>query len=208
MKKLVYEDGTVSAGDLLQAMNDNFTGWEALRRQLLDVPKYGNDNDYVDQIFVELHDWLCETISSQAEKVGLKSYLAVNINNAQNTTLGRWVGATPDGRKAGMPMANANNPSSGTDKNGLTAMLNSILKPRHDNHAGMVQNLRLSRETFEQNREKVKGLIRNYFDRGGAHLMITVVGKEDLKKAMEHPEDYQDLIVRVGGLSARYVQLK
>lgn len=208
VKKLVYEDGTVSAGDLLQAMNDNFTGWEALRRQLLDVPKYGNDNDYVDQIFVELHDWLCETISSQAEKVGLKSYLAVNINNAQNTTLGRWVGATPDGRKAGMPMANANNPSSGTDKNGLTAMLNSILKPRHDNHAGMVQNLRLSRETFEQNREKVKGLIRNYFNRGGAHLMITVVGKEDLKKAMEHPEDYQDLIVRVGGLSARYVQLK
>ena len=173
-----------------------------------DFPKYGNDDDYVDRIFVELHDWLCKTISSQAEKVGLKSYLAVNINNAQNTTLGRWVGATPDGRKAGMPMANANNPSSGSDKNGLTAMLNSILKPRHDNHAGMVQNLRLSRETFEQNREKVKGLIRNYFDRGGAHLMITVVGKEDLKKAMEHPEDYQDLIVRVGGLSARYVQLK
>lgn len=105
-------------------------------------------------------------------------------------------------------MANANNPASGSDKNGLTAMLNSILKPRHDNHAGMVQNLRLSRETFSGNREKTLGLIENYFERGGAHLMVTVVGKEDLKNAMERPEDYPDLMVRVGGLSARYVQLK
>jgi len=208
VKKLVFEDKTVSAADLRRAMDDNFYGWDSLRKQLLDVPKYGNDLAYVDDIFIELHNWLCETISSQAEKVGLASYLAVNINNAQNTTLGRWVGATPDGRKAGMPMANANNPSSGSDKNGLTAMFNSILKPRHDIHAGMVQNVRFSRETFEGNREKTIGLIDNYFERGGAHLMVTVVGREDLKRAMEHPEDYPDLMVRVGGLSARYVQLK
>lgn len=208
IKKLVFEEKSVSAADLRKAMDENFYGWNALRKRLLDVPKYGNDVDEVDCIFTELQDWMCETISSQAEKVGLASYLAVNINNAQNTTLGRWVGATPDGRKAGMPMANANNPASGSDKNGLTAMLNSILKPRHDNHAGMVQNLRLSRETFSGNREKTLGLIENYFERGGAHLMVTVVGKEDLKNAMERPEDYPDLMVRVGGLSARYVQLK
>ena len=207
VKKLVFEEKTISAKDLHQAMDDNFYGWTALRKQLLDAPKYGNDIDEVDQIFVQLQDWICETIRRQAEKVGLASYLAVNINNKQNTTLGRWVGATPDGRKAGMPMANANNPYSGTDKNGITAMLNSILKPHHDNHAGMVQNLRISRETFEADYEKTEGLIKNYFDRGGAHLMITVVGREDLKNAMEHPEDYPDLMVRVGGLSARFVEL-
>lgn len=207
VKKLVFEEKTISAKDLHQAMDDNFYGWSALRKQLLDAPKYGNDVDEVDQIFVQLQDWICETIRRQAQKVGLASYLAVNINNKQNTTLGRWVGATPDGRKAGMPMANANNPSSGTDKNGITAMLNSILKPHHDNHAGMVQNLRISRETFEADYEKTEGLIKNYFDRGGAHLMITVVGREDLKNAMEHPEDYLDLMVRVGGLSARFVEL-
>jgi pyruvate-formate lyase len=207
VKKLVFDEKLISAKELRQAMDDNFYGWDRLRKQLLDVPKYGNDIDYVDQIFVELQDWMCETISNQAKKVGLESYLAVNINNKQNTTLGRWVGATPDGRKAGMPMANANNPAPGSDKNGITAMLNSILKPHHDNHAGMVQNLRLSRETFTSNYQKTEGLIKNYFDRGGAHLMITVVGREDLKKAMEHPEDYGDLIVRVGGLSARFVQL-
>ncbi len=208
VKKLIYEDHIISASELLQAMSANFYGYDSLRKKLMDAPKYGNDNDFADDIFVDLHDWLCKTVHDQAEKAGLKSYLAVNINNAQNTTLGRWVGATPDGRKAGMPMANANNPAPGTDKNGLTAMINSILKPRHDTHAGMVQNLRFSRETFQDNRDKVMGLIKNYFDRGGAHLMITVVGKEDLKKAMEHPEDYPDLIVRVGGLSARFVNLK
>lgn len=207
IKKLVFEEKVVSAKELHQAMDGNFYGWSRLQKQLLDVPKYGNDIDEVDQIFVEFQDWICETIRKQAQKVGLASYLAVNINNKQNTTLGRWVGATPDGRKAGMPMANANNPSSGTDKNGITAMLNSILKPHHDNHAGMVQNLRISRETFEADYEKTEGLIRNYFERGGAHLMITVVGREDLKNAMERPEDYLDLMVRVGGLSARFVEL-
>ena len=140
--------------------------------------------------------------------IGLASYLAVTINNAQNVTLGRWVGATPDGRRAGMPMANANNPSPGTDTRGLTAMLNSILKPRHDTHAGMVSNIRFTRESFTSSREKITGLIRDYFDRGAAHAMITVVGRDDLRDAMLHPQDYRDLIVRVGGFSARFVDLK
>ena len=208
IKKLVFEEKTVSAQELVQAMDDNFVGHERLRRMLLDVPKYGNDIAYVDDIMVELHDWLCETTAAQADKVGLKSYLCVNINNAQNTTLGRWVGATPDGRKAGTPMANANNPAPGTDKNGLTAMLNSILKLRHDNHAGMVQNMRFTRETWYNPDGKARALVDDYFARGGAHAMITVVGREDLAKAMEHPEDYHDLIVRIGGLSARFVALK
>lgn len=208
IKKLVFEEKTVSAQELVQAMDDNFVGHERLRRMLLDVPKYGNDIAYVDDIMVELHDWLCETTAVQADKAGLKSYLCVNINNAQNTTLGRWVGATPDGRKAGTPMANANNPAPGTDKNGLTAMLNSILKLRHDNHAGMVQNMRFTRETWYNPDGKARALVDDYFARGGAHAMITVVGREDLAKAMEHPEDYHDLIVRIGGLSARFVALK
>lgn len=207
IKKLVFEEKKITAEELIEAMDDNFVEHEVLRKQLMDAPKYGNDDDYVDQMFVEMMDWLCATIKEQAPKVGLDSYLAVNINNKQNTTLGRWVGATPDGRKSGMPMANANNPAPGTEKNGLTAMLNSILKPHHDNMAGMVQNLRISKETFSKKRKLIHALIQDYFDRGGAHLMITVVGKEDLKNAMERPEDYPDLMVRIGGLSARFVQL-
>lgn len=207
IKKAVFEDRSVSAEELVAAMNDNFYGHERTRKTLMDCPKYGNDDDYVDQIFVDLHLYISRTIREQAPKVGLDSYLGVTINNAQNTTLGRWVGATPDGRRAGMPMANANNPAPGTDKNGLPAMLNSLRKPPHNVHAGMVQNLRLSRETISGNREKIYGLIDDYFARGGAQLMISVVGREDLKHAMERPEDYKDLIVRIGGLSQRFVAL-
>jgi pyruvate-formate lyase len=208
IKRLVFEERRISARELVEAMDANFVGFERLRKMLMDAPKYGNDDPYADSILVDLHDWLCRRISEQAPKVGLASYLAVTINNAQNVTLGRWVGATPDGRRAGTPMANANNPSAGTDVRGLTAMLNSILKPRHDTHAGMVSNIRFTKESFASSREKITGLIRNYFDRGAAHAMITVVGRDDLRDAMLHPQDYRDLIVRVGGFSARFVDLK
>jgi pyruvate-formate lyase len=208
IKKLIFEDKTVTPKQLVDAMDNNFYGNDNLRRMLMDVPKYGNDMNYVDSIFVDLHNFICSTVKKQAPGAGLKSYLAVTINNAQNTTLGRWVGATPDGRKSGMPMANANNPAPGNDKNGLTAMLNSILKPPHNNHAGMVQNLRFTRETFRNSREKILAVIENYFERGGAHLMISVVGREDLYNAMQNPAEYKDLIVRIGGLSARFINLK
>ena len=208
IRELVYEQKRATAADLVAAMDANFVGAEPLRRMLLDAPKYGNDDDRVDGLLVDLHDWLSATIKAQAPRVGLASYLGVTINNAQNTTLGRWVGATPDGRKAGTPMANANNPTAGTDVRGITAMLNSILKPSHDNHAGMVSNIRLTRESFSLAHEKILGLIDNYFERGAAHAMITVVGRDDLRNAMLRPSEYRDLIVRVGGFSARFVDLK
>jgi pyruvate-formate lyase len=208
IKKLVFEDKKLSARELVAAIDNNFTGYERERKMMMDVPKFGNDIAYVDDILLELHNFICRTVREQAPQAGLKSYLCVNINNAQNTTLARWVGATPDGRKSGMPLANANNPASGTDKNGLTAMLNSIVKVPHDNMAGMVQNMRFTRETWTQQDGKAQTLVADYFDRGGAQAMITVVGREDLYKAMRHPEDYKDLIVRIGGLSARFVSLQ
>jgi len=208
IKKCIFDEKKFSCEELESALRNNFFGKEPLRKALMDAPKYGNDDDYVDSIFVDLHNFLSETIRKQAPRVGLASYLAVTINNAQNTTLGRWVGATPDGRKSGMPMANANNPAPGTDKRGLTAMINSILKPSHANHAGMVSNFRFTRENFNNSREKMWGIMNSYFNRGGAHAMISVVGSEELKNAMERPQDYGDLIVRVGGFSARFVDLK
>lgn len=208
IKQLVFEKQTVSAETVAAAMDNNFLGYESERRLFLDAPKFGNDIDYVDDILRDLHNFLCDTIKEQAVKAGLKSYLGVNINNAQNTTLGRWVGATPDGRKAGTPMANANGPAPGTDNTGITATINSMLKISNNNHAGMVQNIRFSKATWNNPGQKAQKLIESYFKRGGVQLMITVVGKDDLINAMKKPEDYKDLIVRIGGLSARFINLK
>lgn len=208
IKKLVYEEKTLTADELMEALSHNFEGYAKVRRMLMDAPKWGNDLPEVDDVMVDLFGYMHQTIMAQAERVGLDSYLGVTINNQQNTTCGRWVGATPDGRKAGTPMANANNPASGTDTRGITSMLNSLRKLPQDEHAGMVQNVRLSKETLAGSREKVWGVIDGYFAEGGGQAMITVVGREELAAAMQRPEEYQDLIVRVGGFSARFVTLE
>lgn len=208
IKSLIYDRRVMRPEEMLDILRMNFQGYEKERRMMLDVPKYGNALPEADDMMYELHNDVCGMIRGKAASVKLDTNLAVIINNSQNTTLARWVGATPNGRKSGTAMANANNPSSGADKEGLTAMLNSILKLRHDNHAGMVQNLRLSKELYQAGREKVVGLLENYFERGGAQLMVSVVGKDDLQNAMERPEEYQDLIVRIGGFSARFVNLE
>lgn len=208
IRKLVFEEKVVSAKELLAALDANFFGYEGLRKKLLDAPKWGNDDPYADELTVRLFNDLHNTIAAQAPLVGLDNYLAVTINNQQNTTCGRWVGATPDGRRAGTPMANGNSPSGGTDQAGITAMLNSLRKMPTDNHAGMVQNVRFSRETLEDAPDKVWNVLSTYFEEGGQQAMVSVVGRDELRQAMLRPEDYQDLIVRVGGFSARFVTLE
>ena len=93
------------------------------------------------------------------------------------------------------------------DKCGVTAMLNSLVKLRPDFHAGSVQNMRFGREMFQSLLPKTKGLLAAYFANGGTQCMITVLNRGDLERAMEDPEKYQNLIVRVGGFSARFVDL-
>ena len=155
----------------------------------------------------DLHRFVCLTAKSQAKRVGLDSYLVVVINNSANTTLGLLTGAGADGRKACMPMANANSPQAGADRNGVTAVLNSMLRIDTDIHAGAVQNIKFSKETFNDSRSAAVKVIESYFERGGAQLMITVEGREDLENALKRPQDYMGLLVRVGGFSARFVEL-
>ena len=104
-------------------------------------------------------------------------------------------------------MANGNNPMSGRDTAGVTAMLNSLAKPDTHVHAGAVQNMRFSREMFGALRPQLKELLRTYFEQGGAQSMITVLSRGDLEAALREPEKYRHLIVRVGGFSARFVDL-
>jgi pyruvate-formate lyase len=131
----------------------------------------------------------------------------VLINNKQNTILGRWVGASADGRKAGREMANANTPAGGNDKKGVTALINSIVKPSHAIHAGAVQNMRFGRDFFTSNRPQFEFLLDTDFKKGGAQAMITVINRGDLAKALVEPENYKDLFVRIGGFSSRYIDL-
>lgn len=208
IKALVFEKGVISKGELFEALKTDFKGDEALRKLLLEQPKYGNDDQTADSILVRVHSDVCNIIRDSAAKAGLDSYLAVVINNELNTTFGEATGASADGRRANTYMANANNPTGGMDKNGITAMLNSIVKPDINIHAGAVQNMRFSREMFGSMLPKLKGLLRAYFENGGAQCMITVLSRGELEAALEEPEKYQSLVVRVGGFSARFIDLQ
>lgn len=208
IKALVFEKGVISKEELSEALKTDFKGDEALRKLLLEQPKYGNDDQTADSILVRVHSDVCNIIRDSAAKAGLDSYLAVVINNELNTTFGEATGASADGRRANTYMANANNPTGGMDKNGITAMLNSIVKPDINIHAGAVQNMRFSREMFGSMLPKLKGLLRAYFENGGAQCMITVLSRGELEAALEEPEKYQSLVVRVGGFSARFIDLQ
>lgn len=207
IKKMVFDDKKISADTLIAALDSNFVGYEKERKMLIDCPKYGNDDAYADDVMVELHDFMCNNIRDQRDRTNLHWYLNVLINNKQNTILGRWVGASADGRKAGKEMANANTPAGGNDKKGITALVNSLVKPRHDIHAGTVQNMRFGTDFISNDKAKFDSIVSTYFKKGGAQAMITVLNHTDLEKALVEPEKYKDLFVRIGGFSARYIDL-
>jgi pyruvate-formate lyase len=207
IKKLVYEEKKFTIDQIRMMSNSNFAGYEKEKRMLLGAPKYGNDDNYVDSIKVEVDRHICTVTRDMAKKAGLDSYLIVIINNSANTTMGLQTAATPDGRPTRTFMANANNPTGGTDKNGVTSFLNSLVKPDTRIHAGAVQNMKFSREMMTTYRDKTELLLKTYWEKGGAQCMITCIGREDLEQAMIHPELYANLIVRVGGFSAKFVEL-
>lgn len=207
IKKYVYDEKVISPQELACALENNFEGYEEIQSLLLSAPKYGNDDKTADDMAIRFHEDISNIIRDCAADAGLHSYLMVVINNHMNTTFGLTTGASADGRMGYTFMANANNPTGGMDKNGVTAMLNSLVKLTPALHAGSVQNMRFSREMFTRLLPKTKGLLKAYFKNGGAQTMITVLNRGDLEKAMVEPEKYQNLIVRVGGFSARFVEL-
>lgn len=207
IKKLVFDDKEIRYKDMVDAIRNNFIGYEEIREKCLNVIKYGNDNPEVDEMINELNQYVAVTTKSKSEKYGLSSYLIVIINNDANSRLGYRTAATFDGRKAYEPLANALTPQNGAEKNGVTAVLNTVSSLDVNNMAGAVYNLKLSHDLMNQHKDMVKELLKIYFSSGGSQIMISVINQEELKDAMIHPEKYPNLIVRVGGFSARFIDL-
>jgi pyruvate-formate lyase len=207
IKELVFNSNHITLEELVDILDKDFENYELVRKELIDVPKYGNDHDIADEMAQKLHDAICLKIREQNLRTNLHSYLVVIINNQANTLLGKWTSASADGRNSGQPLANGNTPSGGNDKNGMTALLNSLAKLDPSIHAGAVQNLKLSRDLFTEKRPQLQALLETYFVKGGTQAMITVVNRDELEQAMITPEKYGHIFVRVGGFSARFVEL-
>jgi pyruvate-formate lyase len=207
IKKLVYDEKKLTLRQLVEILDADFVGFEKERKMLIDVPKYGNDDEETDAIVAAVNAQIGRACIDAGKKAGLHHFLVVNINNEGNVFYGYATAASADGRKSGEPLANGNTPTAGRDVKGPTAFLNSIIKIDPSLHAGYVHNMKFSKEIFTAKRPMIEALLYAYFSGGGTQAMITVLNRGDLEKAMEEPEKYQNLIVRVGGFSARFVTL-
>ena len=207
IRDLVFNQKKYTLRQLNDAMLANFNGYEALRKDCLNCDKYGNDLETADTMANDLYEFVAKGVRDRGIAIGMQYFLIVISNNQLNTEWGNRTAASPDGRLSYMYMNPANNPQGGANKSGPTAMLNSLAKFDAKYHGGSVQNIKFSPSMFNENRAVIKSLFKTYFAKGGCHLMVTVVDKGVLEDAVEHPENYPDLIVRVSGFSAVFVDL-
>ena len=207
IRDLVFNQKKYTLRQLNDAMLANFNGYEALRKDCLNCDKYGNDLETADTMANDLYEFVAKGVRDRGIAIGMQYFLIVISNNQLNTEWGNRTAASPDGRLSCMYMNPANNPQGGANKSGPTAMLNSLAKFDAKYHGGSVQNIKFSPSMFNENRAVIKSLFKTYFAKGGCHLMVTVVDKGVLEDAVEHPENYPDLIVRVSGFSVVFVDL-
>ena len=217
VKQLVFDEKKLTMQRLKDALENNFTcvsnseckEMEKLRQMLLQVPKYGNDNDEVDFLAREGTSVFCKEVEKHINLRG-GIYQAGLIPVSANVLLGTHVGATPDGRKAGDPLADGVSPTRGTDTSGPTAAVNSVSKLDHfiaTNGILFNQKFHPSALQGENGLKNLAALIRGYFDQKGWHVQFNVVDKETLLAAQQNPKNYQDLLVRVAGYSAQFISL-
>ena len=209
IEKNVYLDKTCTLAELRDAMAADFAGYERLRAKLAAAPKYGNDDPFVDKYAVWFVEFTDAVFSQYHTRDGGPFYTAIASNTA-SVYCGKSTGATPDGRHAGAPLSDAASPTYGMDREGPTAAFLSLSKPDYRLvSCGTVVNQKYTPDmlTDPVKRDALLSAIKVYFHRGGQEVQINCVSRETLMDAMEHPENYLDLVVRVSGFSAYFVSL-
>lgn len=214
IKKLVYEEGKITPEELWDALMTDYSserGREIQQMIIHDVPKYGNDNDYVDQLVVEAYDSYIDEVKKYPNTrfgrgpIGGIRYSGTSSISA-NVGQGKGTMATPDGRNAWVPLAEGCSPSHNMDQNGPTSVLKSVSKLRTEEiTGGVLLNQKVNPQTLakEEDKQKLIMMLRAFFNKlHGYHIQYNVVSRETLIDAQKHPEKHRDLIVRVAGYSA------
>jgi len=208
IKKFVFEEKKIAMAELLQAVRDDFEGHEELRQMLLSAPKFGNDDDYVDSIAEQVHHRIKDETKKYKTYYGYP-YDVDGTNASVGYFLGMDVAATPDGRKAHEPLHDGSiSPIQGADKKGPTAVLNSVGKIDPLVSCNHLFNQRFAPQFLQgENREIFADYLKTWADLGIHHIQFNVIDPEILRDAQEHPERHGDLIVRVAGYAAYFVDL-
>ena len=209
IKKLVFEDRKVTLSELKKAMDADWEGYEELRNSCLEVPKYGNNIPEVDAVVAKYYQYLIDLNDQAISILGAPiKTTAVSITTHQPG--GMLTFATPDGRKAHTILADgAASPMMGQDTHGPLAMLSSAMKIPQDKYQGVLLNMKFHPSVLKTDADmnKLAMMIRTYFKNGGKHIQFNITSKERLVKAQEKPEENKDIMVRVAGYSAYFVDL-
>ena len=203
LKKHVFEDKTLSINTLLKALGSNFSDYEVLRQFIINhTPFFGNDNDYADSIAVRVYDDLYNAIEGQPNTKGGVYHMNM-LSTTCHIYFGKVLGATPNGRLAEKPISDGTSPSQGADTNGSVSAIKSLSKLDQVKSGGTLLNQRFLPNLLQRDVdiEKFGNLIKTYFALGGHHIQFNIVDNETLRAAQRHPEDYNDLMVRMAGYS-------
>jgi formate C-acetyltransferase len=203
LKKHVFEDKTFDMERMLAAVAKNFDGEEFLRQTVLNkTPFFGNDDDYADDIALQVYHDLLDAIDGKPNVKGETFHLNM-LSTTCHIYFGKVMGATPNGRLAGKSISDGTSPSHGADTHGPSAVIRSLTKLDHTMSGGTLLNQRFLPSLLKRDEDvtRLGQLIRSYFTLGGHHIQFNIVDTATLKAAQEAPEDYKDLLVRMAGYS-------
>jgi len=209
IKHHVFDNKDITMMDLFKAFKTDYQECESLRQRLLNkTPKYGNDDNYADQIMKAVFNAYFTAIDGKPNMKGGR-YRINMLPTTVHIYFGRLVGATPDGRKKGEPLSEGVSPVQGADRKGPTAVIKSVAKMDHAKTGGTLLNQKFTPQLLadEEGIDKLAHLIRTYFKLDGHHIQFNVISSTVLRDAQKHPEKYRDLIVRVAGYSDYFVDL-
>lgn len=208
IRKLVYEDKKYTLEQIRDGLLANFEGYNELRRDCLNAPKYGNDIDNVDLFALDITEWTERECRKYKMLYSTLSHGTLSISN--NTPIGELTAATANGRLAWAPLSDGISPTQGADKQGPTAIIKSVSKMNVETmNIGMVHNFKFLKGLLDtpEGRSGLITLLRTASILGNGQMQFSYVDNEVLKKAQVEPEKYRDLIVRVAGYSAYFVEL-
>ena len=210
IRKLVLDENKIELDTLMNALILDFNDQEPLRQMLVNgAPKYGNDDRYVDDIAA----WVVKITADECLKYRTEDggrFVSAMAANTSNIPAGKEVGATPDGRKSGLPLSDAASPFFGRDKKGPTAFLHSVSRPDYKRVlTGSVINMKFEPDFFrdEAGAQRFIALMKFFVRERIPELQFNFTGTETLKAAQDNPEHFENLVVRVSGFSAYFTRL-
>jgi trans-4-hydroxy-L-proline dehydratase len=208
--QIVFSDQEMSLTGLAEVLNQNFADAQPLQDRLkYQLPKFGNDVEWVDQLARKVVDIFCDEVAAQNSDDFIYTFLPTLSTDRAFTDMGEIVGASADGRKAKDPISENQSPTLGAEREGITALLNSVSKIPFNRITGGPLNLKIHPSAVQgkDGLQALAALLKTYMELGGMQVQLNILSRQQLQDAQKQPQKYEGLCIRVTGYSAYFTQM-